>query len=457
MYGFLGYRQSAARISNPVCARKNVNKQRSSVSFHAADCEVIRNFRISNSSKLNKSVRKSALTKGFFCRGSVSMSQKKPHPARQVRTGHRLTFKKNRNRDEELLEIHKNLDTDNNPVITNSDKWTVSSESSVKSTESDIALEELTKKCLDKTLTQVHGDYSRVTEGQSSVGQIGLVGEFRGSRPIEEYDGKVAALLDAEWRIQESSGHATESSTSNGATGVSLKIPSSVSSSNSTAVSLGSESLSYSTGSSSISNNSSSSKSSHLLHSLDLSSSSSSLTKEVPNIPLRPTQLPLSSQVPSNLPPSNERTVIGRELTPPRKEDDTTSPQSTSNTSNSSRRNNRKPPPSKNSPPRLQSNVREEADGSEYPEDPEIEELSRLRCADDSTEVIVERENRRRMRQRRCADYPGLAFGSSIFSSDTMMRFNIIRNELHNVLNTQLKRVRNQTNHLPNLVNVLII
>lgn len=73
-------------------------------------------------------------------------------------------------------------------------------------------------------------------------------------------------------------------------------------------------------------------------------------------------------------------------------------------------------------------------------EDPEIEELARLRCTSERTEVIAERETRRR--NRRCADYPGLAFGSSIFSSDTMMKFSIIRNELHNIMNTQLKRVR---------------
>lgn len=72
-------------------------------------------------------------------------------------------------------------------------------------------------------------------------------------------------------------------------------------------------------------------------------------------------------------------------------------------------------------------------------DDPEIEELARLRCTSERTEVVAERETRRR--NRRCADYPGLAFGSSIFSSDTLMKFSIIRNELHNIMNTQLKRV----------------
>lgn len=72
--------------------------------------------------------------------------------------------------------------------------------------------------------------------------------------------------------------------------------------------------------------------------------------------------------------------------------------------------------------------------------DPEAAEWSKLRCTSERTEVIAEREYRRQ--NRRCADYPGLAFGRSIFSSDTMMKLNIIRNELHNIMKTQLKRVR---------------
>lgn len=76
-------------------------------------------------------------------------------------------------------------------------------------------------------------------------------------------------------------------------------------------------------------------------------------------------------------------------------------------------------------------------DGAE--DDPETLELARLRCPSECTEIIAERETRRR--QRRCADYPGFAFGSSMFSSDSMMKFNIIKNELHNIMNTQLKRV----------------
>lgn len=79
-----------------------------------------------------------------------------------------------------------------------------------------------------------------------------------------------------------------------------------------------------------------------------------------------------------------------------------------------------------------------QSDNEVEDQDPEIEELASLRCTSERTEVIAERETRRR---RRCADYPGLAFGRSIFSSDTMMKFSIIRNELHNIMNSQLKRV----------------
>lgn len=70
--------------------------------------------------------------------------------------------------------------------------------------------------------------------------------------------------------------------------------------------------------------------------------------------------------------------------------------------------------------------------------DGETEELAKLRCASVRTEVIAEKFRRK----NRCSDYPGFAFGSSVFSSDTMMKFSIIKNELHNIMNNQLKRVR---------------
>lgn len=71
--------------------------------------------------------------------------------------------------------------------------------------------------------------------------------------------------------------------------------------------------------------------------------------------------------------------------------------------------------------------------------DPEAADWQKLRCTSERTEVIAEREYRRQ--NRRCADYPGLAFGRSIFSSDTMMKLQLIRNELHNIMKSQLKRV----------------
>jgi hypothetical protein len=58
-----------------------------------------------------------------------------------------------------------------------------------------------------------------------------------------------------------------------------------------------------------------------------------------------------------------------------------------------------------------------------------------------------EREARRN-RQNRCADYPGFAFGSAMFGSDTTMKFNIIKNELHNIMCSQLKRVDGEVNAL---------
>lgn len=70
-------------------------------------------------------------------------------------------------------------------------------------------------------------------------------------------------------------------------------------------------------------------------------------------------------------------------------------------------------------------------------DDAETQELAKLRCQSVRTEVLAEKYRRK----NRCADYPGFAFGSSVFSSDTMMKFNIIKNELHNIIHNQLKRV----------------
>ncbi|XP_050303920.1 tropomyosin isoform X6 [Anthonomus grandis grandis] len=84
--------------------------------------------------------------------------------------------------------------------------------------------------------------------------------------------------------------------------------------------------------------------------------------------------------------------------------------------------------------------------------DPEIEELAKLRCTSERTEVIAEKEMRKR--GRRCADYPGLAF-SSTFSSDTIMKFSIIRNEIQNIMNTQLKRAESEVAALNRRIQLL--
>jgi hypothetical protein len=78
-------------------------------------------------------------------------------------------------------------------------------------------------------------------------------------------------------------------------------------------------------------------------------------------------------------------------------------------------------------------------------------EWAKLRCGSLTTEELVRQQQERearRSRQNRCADYPGLAFGSAMFGSDTTMKFNIIKNELHNIMRSQLKRVDGEVNAL---------
>lgn len=93
-------------------------------------------------------------------------------------------------------------------------------------------------------------------------------------------------------------------------------------------------------------------------------------------------------------------------------------------------------------------------------EDAETSELwAKLRCGSLRTEEVAEREKqkqeRMKNRQNRCADYPGLAFGSAMFGSDTMMKFAIIKNELHNIMRSQLKRVDGEVNALSSRVKQL--
>ncbi|XP_042241057.1 tropomyosin isoform X2 [Homarus americanus] len=81
--------------------------------------------------------------------------------------------------------------------------------------------------------------------------------------------------------------------------------------------------------------------------------------------------------------------------------------------------------------------------------DRELEELAKLRCPSVATEVVAARY------KRRCSDYPGFAFGSSIFSSNTMMKFSIIKNELHNIMNVQLKRAEGEVAALNRRIQLL--
>ncbi|XP_046749559.1 tropomyosin Tod p 1.0102 isoform X3 [Diprion similis] len=89
---------------------------------------------------------------------------------------------------------------------------------------------------------------------------------------------------------------------------------------------------------------------------------------------------------------------------------------------------------------------------SNIEEDPELVELAKMRCPSERTEVQAEKEARRR---KRCADYPGLAFGCSIFSSDTMMKFSLIKNELQNIMGNQLKRAESEVAALNRRIQLL--
>uniref|UniRef100_A0A8D9FE97 Uncharacterized protein n=1 Tax=Cacopsylla melanoneura TaxID=428564 RepID=A0A8D9FE97_9HEMI len=112
MYASQMIRQSAAAVSKPSWqSRKNVNKQKPSD-----------RFMISKKKRSSKSfAKKSVCRKDFRSDRDMADSpgKKAAHPAKQIRKGHCLTFKKNRHSDEELLAIHKSLDsTDNRTVIT---------------------------------------------------------------------------------------------------------------------------------------------------------------------------------------------------------------------------------------------------------------------------------------------------------------------------------------------------
>merc|ERR1711988_160392 len=113
-------------------------------------------------------------------------------------------------------------------------------------------------------------------------------------------------------------------------------------------------------------------------------------------------------------------------------------------------------PPRDNSEADLTSNSEENKAEFITDEDSDAEtaELSRLRCTSVRTEVIAEKKQRKD-RRNRCADYPGLAFGSAAFGSETMMKFNIIKNELHNIMRSQLKRVDGEVSAMSQRIKAL--
>ncbi|VDP05379.1 unnamed protein product [Soboliphyme baturini] len=66
------------------------------------------------------------------------------------------------------------------------------------------------------------------------------------------------------------------------------------------------------------------------------------------------------------------------------------------------------------------------------------EDYERLRCPSRSTEDVARHERRRHHR----LDFPGVCFSASLFQSSAMMKYCIIGNELHNIANVHMKRVR---------------
>lgn len=64
-----------------------------------------------------------------------------------------------------------------------------------------------------------------------------------------------------------------------------------------------------------------------------------------------------------------------------------------------------------------------------------LEDKDDLICSSLPTEVLNERE------RRKSIGYPGLALSSSMFFSNSMLRYKLISNELYNIQNVQLKRV----------------
>ncbi|XP_043511107.1 tropomyosin isoform X6 [Frieseomelitta varia] len=122
------------------------------------------------------------------------------------------------------------------------------------------------------------------------------------------------------------------------------------------------------------------------------------------------------------------------------------------NKSDDETKNNENSPEPEHAVARARGDGNSDDESTNVEEDPELAELAKLRCPSERTEVQAEREARRR---KRCADYPGLAFGWSIFSSDTMMKFGLIRNELQNIMGNQLKRAESEVAALNRRIQLL--
>lgn len=67
------------------------------------------------------------------------------------------------------------------------------------------------------------------------------------------------------------------------------------------------------------------------------------------------------------------------------------------------------------------------------------EDWSKLRCTSVLSEVVAENERRRNKKK----DDTEIIFAEAVFRSDTLMKFNIIKNELHNIQKSQLRRAEN--------------
>ncbi|XP_061927022.1 tropomyosin alpha-3 chain isoform X5 [Apis cerana] len=119
---------------------------------------------------------------------------------------------------------------------------------------------------------------------------------------------------------------------------------------------------------------------------------------------------------------------------------------------NEEKKNNENSPEPEHAVARARGDGNSDDESTNVEEDPELAELAKLRCPSERTEVQAEREAKRR---KRCADYPGLAFGWSIFSSDTMMKFGLIRNELQNIMGNQLKRAESEVAALNRRIQLL--